>query len=109
MEVLIDTPQRSTDVDYSYKTSTFKQQGNGQDSWIISYFNEKDEQVFSEIVFNDPSKPDTEISEKFLEGLTEEIIIAIWESLINNMDKLPVELLEKLAAKIPEKKQINPS
>lgn len=95
--------QGREELKYSYTTSTYKMQGNGTDSWVVGYFNDKDEQIFSEIVFKDPTKPDTEVNEKFLAGCTDEIIVAVWEKLINNLDKLPVELLDKLVQKITEK------
>lgn len=106
---LNEAPQRAVDLQYSYTTVTFKQQGNGTDSWVISYFNDKDEQVFAEIVYKNPTKPDTETTEKTLQGLTDATLTELWEKMIAHMDKLPVELLDELAAKIPAKKQTNPN
>ncbi len=101
MENLLFIPE------YDRKEVVFKRQGNGTDSWAVSYF-KGDELVHGEMVFKDPTKPDTETTEKTLEGFTDDSLTALWKKLIDHMDKLPVELLDELAKKIPEKKQANP-
>ena len=44
------------------KEITYKQQGDGSDSWIIKTFNEKDELIqIPEIVYEDPAKQNKEV------------------------------------------------
>lgn len=105
---LNEAPQRSADLEYGYTTVTLKQQGNGTDSWVINYFNDKDERVFSEIFYKDPTKPDTETTEKTIQGLSDGTLTELWVKMIDHMDKLPEDVLNQLAAKIPEKRQTNP-
>ncbi len=94
--------------EYDSVTYDYKEQGNGNDSWVATYFDKDGQVVHKEMLYKDPNKPDTETTEKTLEGFTDDSLTALWKKLIDHMDKLPVELLDELAKKIPEKKQANP-
>lgn len=82
---LNEAPSREADIEYSYTTVTLKQQGDGSDSWVINYFNEKDERIFSEIVYKDPSKPDTEQAEKIVEVITPKLLASLWDKMIESL------------------------
>ena len=81
--------------EYDDRQITYKQQGNGDDSWAVNYF-KKGELVHSEMVYKDPTKPDTETNEKFLEGCTDETLTALWGKLIEHLPKLPREKIDQL-------------
>jgi hypothetical protein len=87
-------PDRATDLEYSYSTVTLKQQGNGTDSWVINYFNEKDERIFSEIVYKDPAKKDIEQAEKVVETITVELLISLWDKMIESLTNEQIEVLK---------------
>ena len=87
-------PDRATDLEYSYSTVTLKQQGNGTDSWVINYFNKKDEKIFSEIVYKDPAKKDTEQAEKVVETITVELLISLIDKMIEILTNEQIEALK---------------
>lgn len=91
---LNEAPARSADLEYSYTTVTLKRQGDGSDSWVINYFNEKDERIFSEIVYKDPTKPDTEQAEKVVEGITPELLASLWDKMIESLTADQIQALK---------------
>jgi hypothetical protein len=85
---------RNEKVDYSYTTIARKIQGDGSDSWVINYFNEKDEKIFSEIVYKDPSKGDTEQAEKVVDSITPELLTSLWDKMIESLTNEQIEALK---------------
>ncbi len=77
--------------------------GNYFDGASYNYFESKQEVEAWKLAQENQQQIPVE-DEFFKEGN----IVVLWEKLIQHMDKLPVELLDELAKKIPEKKQANP-
>ena len=69
------------------KEITYKQQGDGSDSWIIKTFNEKDELIqIPEIVYEEPAKQNKEVELWRIKGIL---------TLMNRIDEVDVAI-EKL-------------
>ena len=72
---------------------TYKKQGNGEDSWEVEYYL-NDELVHKEMVFKDPSKPDTEQAEKIVEVITPELLSSLWDKMIDNLTPKQIDALK---------------
>lgn len=69
------------------KEITYKQQGDGSDSWIIKTFNEKDELIqIPEIVYEEPAKQNKEVELWRIKGIL---------TLMNRIDEVDTAI-EKL-------------
>lgn len=55
------------------KEYTYKLQGDGRDSWVVSEYNESDELINKYMVYEDPTKPKSTAIETILNASHEEI------------------------------------
>lgn len=70
------------------KEITYKQQGDGKDSWIIKTFNDKDELIqIPEIVYEDPAKQNKEVELWRIKGIL--TIMGRIEEVDAAIEKLP--------------------
>lgn len=70
------------------KEITYKQQGDGKDSWIIKTFNEKDELIqIPEIVYEEPAKQNKEVELWRIKGIL--TIMGRIEEVDAAIEKLP--------------------
>ena len=70
------------------KEITYKQQGDGSDSWVIKTFNDKDELIqIPEIVYEDPAKQNKEVELWRIKGIL--TIMGRIEEVDAAIEKLP--------------------
>lgn len=70
------------------KEITYKQQGDGKDSWVIKTFNDKDELIqIPEIVYEDPAKQNKEVELWRIKGIL--TIMGRIEEVDAAIEKLP--------------------
>ena len=72
----------------------------------VNYHYFESKQEYEDWKLQQENQPQAPIEDEFLK---EGNIVILWRKMIQHMDKLPAELLDQLANKIPEKKQTNPN
>jgi len=87
MENLLFMPE------YDRKEVQYKLQGNGTDSWAVMYF-KGDEMVHGEMLYKDPSKPDTTEAEKFIDSITPNLSASLWDKMILSLTNEQIEALK---------------
>jgi hypothetical protein len=78
---------------YDRTEVTYKKQGDGTDSWVVEYFL-NDELVHKEMLYKDPSKGDTEQAEKVVDTITVELLISLWDKMIESLTNEQIEALK---------------
>jgi len=77
-----------------YRTEvTYKKQGDDSDSWVVEYFL-NDELVHKEMLYKDPSKPDTTEAEKVVDSITPELLASLWDKMIENLKPEQINTLK---------------
>ena len=71
-------------INYDRREVTYKEQGDRSDSWLVVYYL-GDEVVGKEMVYKDPDKPDNEQTEKIIETITPDLLISLWDKMIENL------------------------
>jgi CDP-glycerol glycerophosphotransferase (TagB/SpsB family) len=78
---------------YDRTEVTYKKQGDDSDSWVVEYFL-NDELVHKEMLYKDPSKPDTTEAEKFIDSITPDLSASLCDKMIESLTNEQIEALK---------------